>query len=87
MLETVSEILHSSSKFKCSSIPFVSADTPYRRHLIRLWLRDPEFAWQTPKALQQRWAGVYDGVTPERSVFPLEPRIRSASGGQKGKLQ
>lgn len=63
------------------------ADNDCRRHLIRLWLRDPEFAWETPEALQQRWAGVYEGVTPEKSVFPLEPRIRTASGGQERKLE
>lgn len=59
-----------------------------RRHLMRLWLRDPENAWKTPEALRERWARLYDGVTPETSVFPLEPSIRSASkggtdGGQK----
>ncbi|KAL2851868.1 hypothetical protein BJY01DRAFT_244801 [Aspergillus pseudoustus] len=48
-----------------------------RRHLIRLWLRDPEFAWETPEGLKSRWETVYDGVTPESSVFPLEPFVRS----------
>lgn len=52
-----------------------------RRHLVRLWLRDPEYAWETPSALQGRWDGVYAGVTPEKTVFPLEPAIRSASKG------
>lgn len=63
------------------------ADIYGRRHLVRLWLRDPENAWETPEALKQRWAGVYDGVTPDTSVFPLEPRIRTASGGKDAKLQ
>ncbi len=57
-----------------------------RRHLVRLWLRDPEFAWKTPEVLQERWDRVYGGVTAENSVFPLEPGIRSAShGAQNGK--
>ncbi|KAK2772041.1 hypothetical protein FQN52_002219 [Onygenales sp. PD_12] len=57
-------------------------DTPeQQRHLIRLWLRDPEYAWETPEPLQARWAELYDGVQPENQVFPLEPRIRSASKG------
>lgn len=51
----------------------------FRRHLLRLWLRDPENAWETPEALKPRWAQLYDGVTPEREVFPLEPYIRSDS--------
>ena len=53
-----------------------------RRHLVRLWLRDPENAWKTPGALQERWDRVYEGVTAEASVFPLEPFIRSASKGE-----
>ncbi len=53
-----------------------------RRHLVRLWLRDPEFAWQTPAVLKEHWEYVYGGVTPENSVFPLEPAIRNASKGE-----
>jgi hypothetical protein len=52
-----------------------------RRHLIRLWLRDPEHAWPTPSVLSERWSQLYDGVTPENQVFPLEPRIRSSGRG------
>ncbi|OTB01391.1 hypothetical protein M426DRAFT_323530 [Hypoxylon sp. CI-4A] len=59
-------------------------DTPEkRRHLLRLWLRDPENAWQTPEVLNYRWAQLYEGVTPEGQVLPLEPFIRSA--GNKGR--
>jgi len=53
-----------------------------RRHLVRLWLRDEENAWDTPKPLAEVWNRIYEGVTAERSVFPLEPRIRSASSGK-----
>ncbi|KAK0615557.1 hypothetical protein B0T17DRAFT_538472 [Bombardia bombarda] len=52
-----------------------------QRHLVRLWLRDPELAWKTPDALQERWDRVYKDVTAERSVFPLEAKIRSAGKG------
>jgi hypothetical protein len=55
--------------------------TVSRRHLVRLWLRDPEYAWKTPEVLQQRWDYVYKGVTSEASVLPLEPYIRNASKG------
>ncbi|KAI5926518.1 Clavaminate synthase-like protein [Camillea tinctor] len=55
-------------------------DTPeQRRHLLRLWLRDPENAWETPKVLGWRWAELYEGITPESQVLPLEPFVRSAS--------
>ncbi|EUC36704.1 hypothetical protein COCCADRAFT_2348 [Bipolaris zeicola 26-R-13] len=57
-----------------------------QRHLIRLWLRDPENAWPTPEALKPRWS-IYEGVTPENSVFPLEPTIRTASGGKSKPLE
>ncbi|KIH93273.1 taurine catabolism dioxygenase TauD [Sporothrix brasiliensis 5110] len=57
-------------------------DSPEKqRHLLRLWLRDPENAWPTAAALQDRWDKLYDGVTPENSVFPLVPTVRSASKG------
>ncbi|KEZ46937.1 Uncharacterized protein SAPIO_CDS0284 [Scedosporium apiospermum] len=51
-----------------------------QRHLVRLWLRDPENAWGTPPQLADRWALVYGGADPETHVFPLEPYIRSESG-------
>jgi hypothetical protein len=50
-----------------------------RRHLLRLWLRDPENAWETPKELAPRWSAVYGGITTEAQVFPLEPYVRSES--------
>ncbi|KAM7222993.1 hypothetical protein V8F06_001549 [Rhypophila decipiens] len=53
-----------------------------QRHLVRLWLRDEENAWNTPEPLQDRWDRVYKDVTAEKSVFPLEPRIRTASKGE-----
>ena len=61
-------------------------DGEKQRHLVRLWLRDPENAWGIPGALKGRWEKVYGGVREERQVFPLEPYIRSASlgGGRKG---
>ncbi|BCS22229.1 TauD/TfdA family dioxygenase [Aspergillus puulaauensis] len=54
-----------------------------QRHLLRLWLRDPENAWHTPEVLAPRWAQIYEGVSPESEVFPEEPFIRSA--GNKGR--
>ncbi|KAL3421230.1 hypothetical protein PVAG01_07675 [Phlyctema vagabunda] len=56
-------------------------DAPGReRHLLRLWLRDPELAWKTPEQLQPMWDGLYKDVTEEEQVFPLEPRIRGGAG-------
>ncbi|KAH8843672.1 hypothetical protein MCOR07_005398 [Pyricularia oryzae] len=52
-----------------------------QRHLVRLWLRDPENAWQTPERLRTRWSRLYDGVTPESQVLPLEAFVRGASNG------
>ncbi|KAH7375491.1 TfdA family taurine catabolism dioxygenase TauD [Plectosphaerella cucumerina] len=49
-----------------------------QRHLLRLWLRDPEQAWTTPAVFQKRWDQIYKDVKPETEVFPLEPFIRSA---------
>ncbi|KAJ9607681.1 hypothetical protein H2200_007759 [Cladophialophora chaetospira] len=57
-------------------------DTPeQQRHLVRLWLRDPELAWDTPAGLKPKWEQLYGGVTSEKQVFPLYPYVRSASNG------
>ncbi|KAL2062016.1 hypothetical protein VTL71DRAFT_6282 [Oculimacula yallundae] len=50
------------------------------RHLLRLWLRDPELAWETPEQLKPRWDNLYKDVTEDEQVFPLEPRIRGGAG-------
>ncbi|KAH7175047.1 uncharacterized protein B0J16DRAFT_292961 [Fusarium flagelliforme] len=50
-----------------------------QRHLLRLWLRDPEHEWVKPKDLQERFDRVYHGVTVESSVFPLDATIRSSN--------
>ncbi|KAE8153658.1 hypothetical protein BDV25DRAFT_127035 [Aspergillus avenaceus] len=50
------------------------------RHLLRLWLRDPENAWETPAPLAPRWTNVYGDVKPEEQVFPLEPKVRKTVG-------
>ncbi|KAK2028632.1 TfdA family taurine catabolism dioxygenase TauD [Colletotrichum zoysiae] len=61
-------------------------DTPeQQRHLLRQWLRDPEYAWETPEPLRERWAQLYEGITPEAQVFPLEPFIRSEGNKSKGR--
>jgi hypothetical protein len=48
-----------------------------RRHLVRLWLRDPELAWETPEGLKSRWEYVYGGLDAAKSIFPLESFVRS----------
>ncbi|KAF9252151.1 hypothetical protein CBS147333_479 [Penicillium roqueforti] len=50
------------------------------RHLLRLWLRDPENAWETPRELQERWDIVYKDVAADKQVFSLEPTIRKNVG-------
>ncbi|KAJ4397480.1 hypothetical protein N0V93_001709 [Gnomoniopsis smithogilvyi] len=53
-----------------------------RRHLLRFWLRDPEYGWETPEVIQWRWEQIYGGVTAEKEVFALEPFVRSAGKGR-----
>ncbi|KAH8588822.1 hypothetical protein B0O99DRAFT_524380 [Bisporella sp. PMI_857] len=50
------------------------------RHLLRLWLRDPELAWETPEPLKERWDALYADVTEKEQVFPLSPVIRGGAG-------
>jgi len=71
------------SKSKCSSLYKLAikyVNMIRRRHLLRLWLRDPKLAWKTPDALKDRWDALYKDVTPEEQVFPLEPKIRGGAG-------
>ncbi|KAL1861884.1 hypothetical protein Plec18170_000707 [Paecilomyces lecythidis] len=49
------------------------------RHLLRLWLRDPEYEWMKPRELKERFDRVYADITVENSVFPLEATIRSSN--------
>lgn len=61
-------------------------DTPeQRRHLLRLWLRDPEYAYPTPACLKARYTALYEGITPEAQVLPLEASVRTESGGHRTK--
>lgn len=54
-----------------------------RRHLLRLWIRDPENAWKTPEPMRERWDRIYDSkLSNGPCVFPLEPVTRSV-GEQK----
>ncbi|KZZ98366.1 Taurine catabolism dioxygenase TauD/TfdA [Moelleriella libera RCEF 2490] len=71
-------VLHARGGFRDSP----EQQLKYRRHLVRLWLRDSELAWDLPAALQGRWDRVYRGVTAAKQVFPLEPKIRTASSGK-----
>ena len=50
------------------------------RHLLRLWLRDSEYAWETPAPLHGRWDAVYGNLSAEEQVFTLEPQIRKTVG-------
>ncbi|OJJ84992.1 TauD/TfdA family dioxygenase [Aspergillus glaucus CBS 516.65] len=59
-------------------------DSEHRRHLLRLWMRDPENAWTTPEEMRERWGRIYGAEAsngPE--VFPLEAATRSV--GEQGK--
>ncbi|RDB25525.1 hypothetical protein Hypma_006210 [Hypsizygus marmoreus] len=57
-------------------------DTPDKtRHLLRLWLRNEELAWKTPKELEANWKRLYYSITADEQRFPLEVEIRQASRG------
>ncbi|KAF7305190.1 Clavaminate synthase-like protein [Mycena kentingensis (nom. inval.)] len=56
-------------------------DAEHTRHLVRLWLRNDELAWKTPKPLEKSWNLLYNSVPPEGQRFPLEPEIRRLATG------
>lgn len=63
------------------NIDLLSDPFYFRRHLVRLWLRDPEFEWKKNEALKERFDRVYADLEIESSVFPLEATIRGANVG------
>ncbi|MCJ1403474.1 hypothetical protein MMC11_006697 [Xylographa trunciseda] len=48
------------------------------RHLMRLWLRDTEFGWQTPNGLQTRWSEVFGKEVRARGKWSFG-KVHSAS--------
>ncbi|KAJ6497163.1 hypothetical protein C8R47DRAFT_972802 [Mycena vitilis] len=55
-------------------------DEKHTRHLVRLWLRNDELAWKTPKPLEASWQKLYS-LPQEDQRFPLEPEIRRLATG------
>ncbi|KDQ08465.1 hypothetical protein BOTBODRAFT_179821 [Botryobasidium botryosum FD-172 SS1] len=49
------------------------------RHLLRLWLRDEELGWKTPKPLAPIWTRLFS-IGPEEQRFPIEPEIARKAG-------
>jgi len=65
-------IQHSRSSF---------VDKPFqRRHIMRLWLRNEELAWETPEALKKSWDECYGPSERRRiakwNVYPTISRER-----------
>ncbi|KAL0631035.1 hypothetical protein Q9L58_010111 [Maublancomyces gigas] len=61
-------IFHSRDAFKDSGTK--------TRHLLRLWLRNEELAWDLPSQLKPFWEKVYYDLKPEDQQIPLEPEVR-----------
>lgn len=50
-------------------------DSTATRHLVRLWLRDSEFAWKIPESMKTPWEASF-GARAKRIVnrrYPVEP--------------
>jgi hypothetical protein len=46
----------------------------HRRHILRLWVRNEERAWQTPAELAREWDLVYgDSVRRARAQWRMRP--------------
>lgn len=54
------------------------------RHLLRLWLRDPQNSWVMPEPLRNRTNRIFDeGYQRGPQVFPLDPIARSVGKARK----
>ncbi|KAF2757568.1 Clavaminate synthase-like protein [Pseudovirgaria hyperparasitica] len=52
------------------------------RHMLRLWVRDEQYAWRVPEALETEWARVYDKVEPKEEEWHSEPSYASATDSE-----
>lgn len=43
------------------------------RHLVRLYLRNDEYGWDIPPALQSTWDSVYAADPSVDELYPIEP--------------
>lgn len=97
-LHFLADELHISMKLRKGDIQFINNlavlharrnyvdDSEHRRHLLRLWMRDPENAWETPEEMKGRWGRIYGvGASNGPPVFPLEAATRSV-GVDKGAI-
>lgn len=95
-LHFLADELHISMKLRKGDIQFINNlavlharrdyvdDEERRRHLLRLWMRDPENAWATPEEMRGRWSLIYgEEASNGPQVFPLEAATRSV-GMDKG---
>ncbi|KAE8402393.1 hypothetical protein BDV37DRAFT_295394 [Aspergillus pseudonomiae] len=59
-------------------------DPENRRHLLRLWLRDPQNAWVTPEPLRSRADRIYsENHRRGPQIFPVDPIPRSVGKARK----
>jgi hypothetical protein len=59
-------------------------ETTRSRHLLRLWLRDPQNSWVTPEPLGNRTDRIFDEAFQRGpQVFPLDPIARSVGKARK----
>lgn len=47
--------------------PYVDAKKGPGRHLVRLWLRNPDLAWHIPKSMRVPWEAAFG---PDGNGFP-----------------
>jgi len=59
----------------CQHARSMFMDKPFqRRHIIRLWLRNEELAWETPDELKQTWFEKYgDSARRKLAVWNIHP--------------
>jgi len=53
------------------------------RHLLRLWLRNEDLAWKTPKESEDNYKKLYYTASVDDQVFTVEPFVRVGANGVK----
>ena len=58
-------VMHSRTAFR--------DDEEHKRHVLRLWLNNPDKAWQIPPGLLLEWARLYEPLDEVEDYYDTDP--------------
>jgi hypothetical protein len=66
-------LLHARDSYDATAGTDTNADDEHRRHLIKMFVRDADRAWDVPPVMRDQWGALYgDRTSPRTEGFPFE---------------